>query len=94
MNSDEQDKLELIHEDLRETREEMHRTRTRVEVVDERTQRIDAKTDKVDQRVFGPDGLESQVQKNRADINRLNSIGAIIVGSASAILAKVFDLFP
>lgn len=94
MNPDEQDKLELIHQDLNHVSDEMHETRARIRVVDERTERIDAKTEKVDQRVFGPDGLESQVQDNRADINRLNSVGAIVVGAASAVLAKLFDLLP
>ncbi|AGC34278.1 hypothetical protein HSTV2_9 [Halorubrum sodomense tailed virus 2] len=94
MNPDEKDKLDLIHEDINETRKEVHEALTRVEVVDERTERIDAKTEKVDQRVFGPGGLESQVHRNRAEISRLQSVGVIVVSAASAMVAKILDILP
>ena len=94
MTPDEQDKLKIIHDDLNRVRKEVHQTRTQIEVMDERTKRIDAKTEKVDNRVFGPDGLESQVNDNSKKISRMHSLGTIFVGAVSTALAKFFNVFP
>lgn len=94
MTPEEQDKLETIHDELRETRSEVHDTRTKVEVVDARTQRIEGHSDKLDNRVFGPDGLESQVTENSQQIGRLHGIAALVVGASGTAVAKLFNLLP
>lgn len=87
MDSDEEDKLDDIHEDVRETRRH-------VEVLDERVSRIDDKTDRVDERVFGRDGIEDSVQQNAQQISRLHAVGGIVLSATATITAKVLNWLP
>lgn len=87
MDEDERERLDEIHDDVREVKRQTYR-------LDERTKAIDDKTDRIDERVFGRDGIESDVQQNAEQISRLHAIGGILVSAVMTVVAKVFQLIP
>ena len=85
MEPDEREKLEDIHQHVT-------KARIRLEAMDERTQRIDEKTDRLESRVFGPDGLDNQVQKNTDSISRIQGVGAAVAATIGAVMAKFMEI--
>lgn len=78
-------------ETLAAIRDDVRSMRTDVEVVRTKTENIDEKTDRLESRVFGPEGLDSQVQTNSEQISRLNGFATLVAGATTTVLAKILN---